>query len=65
VKRLAKKNPDIPEMFAELLEILSTDPLNASHRYQLKKLTNVAPGDRQWRIRSGVYRLHYDVVATP
>ncbi len=61
IKRLAKKNPDIPEIFEELLSILSTDPLNTSRRYHIKKLTNVEPGDGQWRIRSGVYRLRYDV----
>jgi mRNA-degrading endonuclease RelE of RelBE toxin-antitoxin system len=61
IKRLAKKNPDIPEIFEALLGVLSSDPLNTTRRHQIKKLTNVEQGDGQWRIRSGVYRLRYDV----
>jgi hypothetical protein len=45
----------------ELAGILRTDPLNSTRRHQIKKLTNVKPGDGQWRIRSSVYRLRYDV----
>lgn len=41
--------------------VLRRDPLNTSRRYQIKKLTNVGHGDGQWRIRSGVYRLRYDI----
>ena len=61
MKRLAKKNPDIPDIFKELVSVLSADPLNTTRRHQIKKLTNVEPGEGQWRIRSGVYRLRYDV----
>jgi mRNA-degrading endonuclease YafQ of YafQ-DinJ toxin-antitoxin module len=43
LKRLAKKHPDIPDMFDELLAVLGTDPLNASRRHNIKKLVNVEP----------------------
>jgi mRNA-degrading endonuclease RelE of RelBE toxin-antitoxin system len=61
IKRLAKKNPDIPDMFEGLVTTLAADPQNTSRKHSIKKLTNVDAGDGQWRIRSGVYRLRYDV----
>ena len=61
IRRLSKKDPEIPEIFERLLSILQTDPQNVSRRHNIKKLVNVAPGDGQWRIRTGVYRLRYDV----
>lgn len=65
IKRLAKKNTEIPEIFESLLSILQTDPQNISRRHNIKKLVNVAPGDGQWRIRFGVYRLRYDITEIP
>ena len=61
LKRLAKQNPEIPEMLENLVIILASDPQNLSRRHNIKKLTNVDVGEGQWRIRSGVYRLRYDV----
>jgi len=61
VKRLAKKNPRIPDVLEQLLRVLETDPLNTSRRHNIKKLTGVDAGDGQWRIRAGVYRLRYDI----
>jgi mRNA-degrading endonuclease RelE of RelBE toxin-antitoxin system len=62
LKRLIKKNADVLEIFESLIPILETDPMNTSLRHHIKKLEGVAQGDGQWRIRSGVYRLRYDVV---
>ena len=61
MRRLAKKNPGISEVFEDLVHILATDPQNTSRKHKIKKLTGVEAGDGQWRIRSGVYRLRYDV----
>jgi mRNA-degrading endonuclease RelE of RelBE toxin-antitoxin system len=47
----------------EMIAVLEIDPLNTSRRHNIKKLTNVEEGEGQWRIRSGVYRLRYDIVA--
>ena len=46
-------------MFEALLLVL--DPQNVSRRYDIKKLGGIDQGDGQWRIRSGVYRLRYDI----
>ncbi len=59
LKKLASKNSEVPEVYETMLEVLQRDPLNLSRRHPIKKLTNIDVG--QWRIRSGVYRLRYDV----
>jgi len=61
LKRLAKQNSEIVDMFESLLRLLEHDPHNISRRLDIKKLTAVESGDGQWRIRSGVYRLRYDI----
>jgi mRNA-degrading endonuclease RelE of RelBE toxin-antitoxin system len=60
-RRLVRKMPKIEDALDELRGVLETDPLNVSRRHNIKKLTNVEPGEGQWRIRSGSYRLRYDV----
>jgi mRNA-degrading endonuclease RelE of RelBE toxin-antitoxin system len=42
--------------------ILRHDPYNTSGRYDIKKLKDVAVGEGRWRIRSGRYRLRYDIL---
>jgi len=37
IKRLAKKHRDIPERFEELITVLQHDPLNVSHKHNIKK----------------------------
>jgi mRNA-degrading endonuclease RelE of RelBE toxin-antitoxin system len=61
MKRLAKKNLAMPDMFNDLVEILAADAQNTSRQHNIKKLTDVELGEGQWRIRSGVYRLRYDI----
>jgi len=63
LKQLARKHPDIPDVFADILTILEIDPLNVSRQHNIRKLVNVEHGDGAWRIRSGVYRVRYDVEA--
>ena len=62
LKRLARKNLQITSMVEQMLVVLQEDPLNLSRKHNIKKLTNVDEGSGQWRIRSGVYRLRYDVI---
>ena len=61
LKKLSKKNPEVAEVYESMLRTLESDPLNISRRHQIKKLTDVDAGDGRWRIRSGDYRLRYDV----
>jgi mRNA-degrading endonuclease RelE of RelBE toxin-antitoxin system len=62
LKKLTKKNPTIMAVIGDMLAVLAVDPLNTSRRHSIKKLTNIEQGSGAWRIRSGVYRLRYDVI---
>ena len=64
VRRLTARNPDLGDAVEELIEILEEDPHNQTGKYNIKKLVGVKPGDGQWRIRLGNYRLRYDIVGT-
>ena len=63
LRKLTKGNPDALETFEHLANVLATDPQNTSRKHNIKKLTNIEPQNGQWRIRSGVYRLRYDIKA--
>lgn len=48
------------ERFEEAIGALSLGPHNKSHKYPIKKLTNVPAGEGQYRLRSGRFRFRYD-----
>jgi mRNA-degrading endonuclease RelE of RelBE toxin-antitoxin system len=56
LKKLAPKHSDLVERFEEAIGILSLDPHNKSHKYPIKKLTNVRAGEGKYRLRSGRFR---------
>ena len=56
-----KRNRDIIRKIEPLKIILLHDPYNRSRRYDIKKLKDVPAGQGQYRIRSGKYRLRYDI----
>jgi len=60
-RSLTKRDSELQEQFIKLLDVLRVDPYNTSKQYDIKKLTNVARGEGQWRIRTGNYRLRYDI----
>jgi len=55
-------NPAIIIKIEPLKLILRHDPYNRSRSYNIKKLKGVPPGEDQYRIRSGKYRLRYDII---
>jgi len=61
VRKLTKRNRQLLTLVRDLLQVLETDPYNHSGQHDIKKLTHVPPGQGQWRIRSGDYRLRYDI----
>lgn len=61
VRKLTKRNPALVVIVEELLDILEQDPYNHSRQHKIKKLTGVPLGNGQWRIRSGDWRLRYDI----
>ena len=61
MRNLLSSNPELEVNLEKLKAILQQDPLNRTRRFNIKKLKGVKPGQGQWRIRSGSYRLRYDI----
>ena len=63
LRRLARRHPELPEIFARGLDILSADPHNRSRAYAIRKLHGVPAGEGQFRRRLGRWRFRYDIWA--
>ncbi len=61
VRRNLRLNPALGTVLKKIRTILSEDPYNLKHQNSIKKLSGIQPGEGQWRIRSGDYRLRYDI----
>jgi mRNA-degrading endonuclease RelE of RelBE toxin-antitoxin system len=61
VEEMVERDPDFIEILERCNAILKLDPYNIGRQHQIKKLTDVNPGEGQWRIRAGRYRLRYDI----
>lgn len=64
MKKLAPRHPDLVERFQEAVAILSADPYNKSRKHPIKKLVGISAGEGQYRLRSGRFRLRYDIEGT-
>ena len=60
-RRITRRNARLFSVLTRLLNVLAEDPYNNSGRHDIKKLTGLKPGEGQWRIRAGDYRLRYDI----
>jgi mRNA-degrading endonuclease RelE of RelBE toxin-antitoxin system len=60
-KRLIRKNPGIRKLLEQTIGILEADPLNVTRSHDIKQLKDIRPGEGQFRIRKGEWRLRYDV----
>ena len=58
VRSLTKKNKKLLTMIKDMLAVLRSDPHNG---IGVSKLTDVKQGEGQYRIRSGLYRIRYDI----
>jgi mRNA-degrading endonuclease RelE of RelBE toxin-antitoxin system len=61
VEAIYKHHPASLRQLESIKVILTLDPYNRSRRYDIKKLRDVPHGEGQYRIRTGKYRLRYDV----
>ena len=62
VRKLVKQNKQLLSVIKELHKVLSHDPYNITKNHNISKLTDVKQGDGQYRIRSGDYRVRYDIM---
>ena len=60
--KLLKQHPELEDVFKRLRAALRADPYNRTRKHDITKLTGVAQGEGQWRIRVGDYRLRYDII---
>jgi hypothetical protein len=58
---LRKRQPKFNAAQKRAFEILGQDPTNRSGSHDIKKLTDVAQGDGQWRLAVGRFRFRYDI----
>lgn len=61
IRLLLQHDRRVKDILAALSDILRQDPYNLSRRHAIKKLSGVPFGSGRWRIRSGRYRLRYDI----
>ncbi len=62
LRRLNKQHSELPQLYAEALRILETDPLNLSRQHNIKKLTGIGPGEGgQYRLALRRFRFRYDI----
>ena len=59
---MRKRDVRVYETLLQALELLESDPYNLARRANVRKLVNVPPGEGQFRLRPGDYRLRYDVM---
>jgi mRNA-degrading endonuclease RelE of RelBE toxin-antitoxin system len=64
VRKLTERSPRLLARVVQFLDALENDPTNQTGHHDIKKLTAVKHGEGQWRIRSGDYRLRYDIFGT-
>jgi len=58
---LKKRHRGLASIYAEALSILQADPYNRSQRHPVKKLVGARPGEGQYRLRLGRWRIRYDI----
>jgi len=60
-RKILRRNVRFLRVLERMLAALKEDPYNRSGKHDIKKLAGLKPGEGQWRIRAGDYRLRYDI----
>jgi mRNA-degrading endonuclease RelE of RelBE toxin-antitoxin system len=61
-KKYLKQNKALLSIAKEMIAVLRRDPYNTSKTHNIVKLTSPSQGEGQYRIRSGDYRIRYDII---
>lgn len=62
LEALARRHPELAELYPYALTVLEEDPYNVSRRHSIKKLRAVPAGEGQYRLRLRRFRIRYDIV---
>ena len=62
LEALAKRHPELIELYSRALSLLREDPHNVSRAHPIKKLRDVPAGEGQYRLRLRRFRIRYDIV---
>ena len=62
LEALAKRHPELVELYAQALSLLREDPYNVRRLHPIKKLHSVPAGKGQYRLRLRRFRIRYDIV---
>ena len=60
-RKAVRRKRQLVAVLEKLIPILRRDPHNHAGEQKIKKVAGVTPGDGQWRIRFGDYRVRYDI----
>jgi hypothetical protein len=60
-KSYRKQHKEFPDLLDHAVTILERDPVNSGRRYSIGKLSDVKPGEGQYRLRLDRWRFRYDV----
>jgi mRNA-degrading endonuclease RelE of RelBE toxin-antitoxin system len=60
-RKILRSNARFLGAIEKVLTAIGEDPYNRSGKHAIKKLAGLKPGEGQWRIRAGDYRLRYDI----
>jgi len=60
-RKVSRRNSTLLDALEELIALLAKDPHGCSGQHPIKKLEGVKPGEGQWRVRWGEYRLRGDL----
>lgn len=61
VSKLLKRHPELQALQDRIREVLSADPYNRSRAHHIKKLEGIRPGQGQYRLALGRWRVRYDI----
>lgn len=63
VRKMVRQNRQLLTVVKDMRGVLAHDPYNLTKTHSITKLTDVKQGEGgQYRIRSGDYRIRYDIV---
>ena len=61
LRALHRRHTELAAVYADVIEILSTDPYNRSRQHRIRKLESIRQGEGEYRLAIGRWRFRYDI----